>query len=676
MSSTASSAERQSRLLALVELVHGVQLALAALLLRESGPADGRASGVLALASLAMLVAFGLLRRRPARSVALYIVVNVVLAPAVILVDSADGAMTSPFMCLAFLTPTILMANALGWPRWTIVSATLALVATAGALLIDGSHAWPDLLHGAIFVSLNLFLVVAFGAHRIGVEAARSSDLRAHDSDLESLRLSLEQRVRRRTRSYSSQNRELQLVLDNVTEGLFTVDEKGMFVSQPSAVLTRVFDLPAKQTSFFEYLGQSDASFVRSSRLAWDQIIAGVLPREVTLAQFPSRLARADRRYDLAIKSVENDAAKFLVVVSDVTDQLEDRAQMRAQAETLTLVRRMLVDRRAFEEFVADASATIERIISHQGDATSQRRDLHTLKGNALLAGLESIADICRELEELALEDEPLDERLLTQLRGAWRKVSSEVRDMVGTNSDEITLTRSQYRALLAEVGADAAGAALYRRLEDLDRQPVEPRLERLKGEAERIARTLDKPVLVTVVDDGVRVAGDGWAPFWAALVHAVRNAVDHGIEPRAERLRSGKGLTGNVWLRARRGSACTVVEVGDDGKGIDWEAVRQGAAAKGRASTSEADLMEAVFQGGISTISTPSEFSGRGVGLGALREATRQLGGKMKVHSVKGQGTLIEMCFDDPQEEDEEPVSGSREHRSALWARDDRAGS
>ncbi|MEO8798809.1 MAG: ATP-binding protein, partial [Polyangiaceae bacterium] len=379
------------------------------------------------------------------------------------------------------------------------------------------------------------------------------------------------------------------------------------------------------------------------------------------------------RRYDITIKPVENDAAKFLVVVLDVTDQLEDRARMRAQAETLNLVRRMLVDRSAFEEFVADASATIDRIISHQGDPISQRRDLHTLKGNALLAGLDSIADICRELEELALDDEPLDQQLLTKLQGAWLTVSSEVEEMMGTRSDEITIARSQYRALLAEVDADGTSAALYRRLEDLDRQPVGPRLERLKGEAERIARTLDKPVRVAIMDDGIRVAGDGWAPFWAALIHAVRNAVDHGLEPRAERLQSGKGLTGNVWLRARRGVAGTVVEVGDDGKGIDWEAVRERAAAKGRASTSEADLIEAVFQGGISTLSTPSEFSGRGVGLGALHQATRRLGGRMKVHSVKGQGTLLEMQFDDPEEE---PVSRSREHRSALWTRDDCAGS
>ncbi|MEO8801170.1 MAG: hypothetical protein ABI551_24980, partial [Polyangiaceae bacterium] len=162
MSSTTASDERWVRLVALVEIVHGSQLALAALLLRETGPAEsGRVSIVLGVASLVVLIAFMLLRRRPAASVALYIITNVVLAPAIVLMDRVGGAMTSPFMCLSFLTPIILMANALGWPRWTIASAALALVAATGALLVGAPHTLPDLLHGATFVALSLFLIVA-----------------------------------------------------------------------------------------------------------------------------------------------------------------------------------------------------------------------------------------------------------------------------------------------------------------------------------------------------------------------------------------------------------------------------------------------------------------------------------------------------------------------------------
>lgn len=85
-------------------------------------------------------------------------------------------------------------------------------------------------------------------------------------------------------------------------------------------------------------------------------------------------------------------------------------------------------------------------------------------------------------------------------------------------------------------------------------------------------------------------------------------------------------------------------VSLSDDGRGIDWEAVAARAAARGLPHETESDLVAALFADGVSTRTTVTEFSGRGVGLGALRDACASIGAELGVRSVRGEGTRIEV--------------------------------
>ena len=119
-------------------------------------------------------------------------------------------------------------------------------------------------------------------------------------------------------------------------------------------------------------------------------------------------------------------------------------------------------------------------------------------------------------------------------------------------------------------------------------------------------------------------------------LVALVRNAIDHGIEPAAERERLGKPREGLVRIHAAQVGPDVVVSVADDGRGIDLERVR--AAAGGELSDEEA--MAAIFRPGLSTARALTAVSGRGVGLDAVRAAVDELRGRVEVHSAPGRGT------------------------------------
>jgi two-component system chemotaxis sensor kinase CheA len=187
-------------------------------------------------------------------------------------------------------------------------------------------------------------------------------------------------------------------------------------------------------------------------------------------------------------------------------------------------------------------------------------------------------------------------------------------------------------------------------------------RFERLARQAVALGQRLDKAPLDVTIDDGrIRLDPERWVGFWAAMVHAVRNAVDHGVETSAERSAAGKPARATVTLAASHRDGHLVITLADDGRGIDWEAVRARAAREGLPAVTRADLVAALFADGLSTREVASDVSGRGIGLGALRAAITALDGTVDVTSSTGAGTRFEIRFPDASAELRPPTQPLR---------------
>lgn len=175
------------------------------------------------------------------------------------------------------------------------------------------------------------------------------------------------------------------------------------------------------------------------------------------------------------------------------------------------------------------------------------------------------------------------------------------------------------------------AFATLPRLARDVGRATgKEIRLELVGGEVE-----LDRAVLEAVRDP---------------LVHLVRNAVDHGIEPRSERVAAGKDGVGVVTVRATQVARSVVVEVSDDGRGVDTDRVRSRAVEAGlwspdlAAAASDAEVLSLVFVPGLSTAPVLTGVSGRGVGMDVVKSSVEEIGGSVEVRSVAGLGTTVSL--------------------------------
>ncbi len=236
-------------------------------------------------------------------------------------------------------------------------------------------------------------------------------------------------------------------------------------------------------------------------------------------------------------------------------------------------------------------------------------------------------------------------------------RVDVDLLDALMRQVGELVLARNSIGRLAEAAVADADLGRAAQRLdliaselqEGVMKTRMQP-LDHLWSKVPRMARDLatacGRQVRVEMSGGDIEVDRSLLEAVKDPLTHLVRNAIDHGIEDPALRVAAGKPALGVLTLRAHHSGGQVVLEVGDDGAGIDREAVAARAVRSGLrtaaevAATSPADLLQLLFVPGFSTAATLTHVSGRGVGMDVVRTKVEEIGGSVDVESVPGRGT------------------------------------
>ncbi|MBY6240576.1 chemotaxis protein CheA [Methylosinus sp. Sm6] len=180
--------------------------------------------------------------------------------------------------------------------------------------------------------------------------------------------------------------------------------------------------------------------------------------------------------------------------------------------------------------------------------------------------------------------------------------------------------------------------------------QPVKPVFQRMSRTVREVAAMTGKSVRLVMDGEGTEVDKTVIERLTDPLTHMIRNAVDHGIERPEDRVAAGKPEEGSLRLSATHRSGRIVIEVADDGAGINRARVRQIAIDKGlipaEANLTDEEIDNLIFLPGFSTASTVSNISGRGVGMDVVKRAIQALGGRMSISSVPGRGSTFSMSL------------------------------
>jgi two-component system chemotaxis sensor kinase CheA len=214
---------------------------------------------------------------------------------------------------------------------------------------------------------------------------------------------------------------------------------------------------------------------------------------------------------------------------------------------------------------------------------------------------------------------------------------------------DRVQRSRAQFNSLAEAIHQLTRVAdGIQKSVMDTRMVPVGPLFARFKRVVRDVARTANKDVQLEIVGEKTELDKRMIDELGDPMVHLVRNAVDHGLETPEDRRRAGKAAVGSVRLEAMHRGNCVVVEVSDDGRGIDPAKIRRKVIEKGLATEAELDqmsekqILQFIWAAGFSTAQAVTDISGRGVGLDIVRSKIEDLSGNVEVQSEVGKGTVF----------------------------------
>ncbi len=284
----------------------------------------------------------------------------------------------------------------------------------------------------------------------------------------------------------------------------------------------------------------------------------------------------------------------------------------------------------------------------------------------------ERIDELMSSAGELLFDRTRIERRvqLLRTLARDLARTRQSLRDALGEDTEQPTiLNRAALSAAEAELAGQAALLsrttaalldeidALRRTIGELQRGLTRIRMDSARNLFLHAARTLRALRRATGVHVELRTLGEDTEFDKAVaeqlvdpITQLLRNAVAHGVEPPEERERRGKPAVATITIRARQDGNLLVLELSDDGRGIDTAALRERLVATGQWSrtraelANDAEILDALLGTGVSTRGDADELAGRGIGIGLVRQTVSKLGGEVKLSSMPGRGTTFSL--------------------------------
>lgn len=466
--------------------------------------------------------------------------------------------------------------------------------------------------------------------------------------------ISLERKVNQRTAELRQRGEEMRRLMDSVQQGFFSVNRDGLISDERSKAANEFLDIQSISNMqagvrFSEVLRTYDAGAADWFELGLEDVFSGVMPLEVTIDQLPKRCVVHSRALRIEYSPVvEGDRVSGLaVVVSDVSAEEERLRLAQEYRELLCIFEHVLKDSSRVKGFVAETQSIMDRLQSDELDSTTFARLIHTLKGNCAVFGLERIAKACHDIEGSTAEGISAHEcPAWQQLVSGWEIASSNFRRFMRNDEDSVAIQREEYTALLQDLTSNTAHSRLLQRVRGWQFERMSKQMQHLLEYAHSTAAKLNKQVSVSIEDCGLRIDMEKWSEFWSGLSHVIRNSLSHGIEVRDERQKLGKPDVGTLTIRSYVNGDNFYLSLMDDGRGLNWDRIREAATRQGLPTENERDLVDAIFCDGVSTATEVTQISGRGVGLAAVKQFTDKMQGTISVLTKENEGTEFRFCF------------------------------
>ncbi|MBI3560192.1 MAG: GAF domain-containing protein [Gammaproteobacteria bacterium] len=490
----------------------------------------------------------------------------------------------------------------------------------------------------------------------------------------------LEHKVEERTAQLKQKTNDINNMLQNMHQGIFTIVMGGKVHAEYSRYLETILeshqiaDADVMNLLFTNTnLGSNAVNQVQAALAAilGEDAMMFDFNRHCLVKEFIKTMPNAKAKileldWD-PITSENGTIDKLMVTVRDVTELRGLQAEAEKQKWELEIIGQILaVSANKFLAFTKDANRFIqenEALIKQTQQSDTEAvatlfRNMHTIKGNARTYGFGSITDAAHEAEStydtmrkdssLAWDtDTMLHELYQTrELVQTYEMIYKE--KLSGGSSDGVFVDKllvDKLRVSLDKVDDHnieklrATVATVRNVLTAIGTESISSVLDAIVKSMPEIAQRLGKTAPnIIIKDNDVRLTAEAIPVIKNVFTHGFRNAIDHGLEPPAERKASGKPEQGTITLEVKQNDQGGIVlRLSDDGRGLAMKKLKHKAVEKGLFKNvdevNDEQLAELIFMSGVSTADSVSDVSGRGVGMDAIRKFVEKLGGKVEIH-------------------------------------------
>jgi len=441
----------------------------------------------------------------------------------------------------------------------------------------------------------------------------------------------------------------IQTMKDNINQGIFLMDKELRILpnySKPLVAIFSYYDSELAGKNFLDMLSASlDARQLQTIKGYFGMIFsksksAKVLESANPISEFEYRVSDRIKILTARFRLIEEAEADPLIIgiIQDITREKEFEKELQAQKEAQELEMRDMfdviqVDPLVFQDFIEDTESNFEHINSILKDKSLTEKqvltkffqDVHAMKSNALILGLQTFS---KKLH--ALEDE---------IKAVSGNDRINMEDVLGLaiKLEEIMQEKDSYIRIIKKIEV----FKVSNQIDTVLINSLTKAVERVSGETQKKVELKAGQIDIGILETGLR------KPIKDILSQCIRNSVYHGIEPADERIKKNKKPKGLLAFSIKNVDGNAVVTFSDDGRGLDWDKIK----AKYLAMNPNAKevnknvLLSAIFSPEFSTAESASTIAGRGVGLSLVKDLVKENNGSIKVDS-SGSGLVFKFIF------------------------------
>ncbi|MFW7381910.1 MAG: 7TM diverse intracellular signaling domain-containing protein [Oligoflexus sp.] len=484
------------------------------------------------------------------------------------------------------------------------------------------------------------------------------------NKDLEKQAIALEEEVFKRTE-------ELNAILRHTEIGIFIFheDDHGLMISPLISEASRriLDDQSIDIVKFQNFLRQShlDKNEIAQAISALQASIGGLADLiEANTALLPPELrfngADGNTQSYLCswIPQIEDDTVtSILLTLADVSDEKKfAKSSQLHEQQQIRIFEILKLEGAKSSIFFRESLALLKRIDSYRQaaketefiDKAQIMRDLHTLKGLSRTYGFTLLADIAHQTEENILQNSKLSaaelDNALVELKECFNQYSQDIQKLTHQTLDnpfeeqDFLFDKLVHQATqIANGKAPADWLSQWQRFQKIYFISFRQLADTFRSSIRDIASRLEKPTpKLSVIGENSLFKRSQAGSLSGALVHLLRNAIDHGIEPVDIRRKLGKDIKGKITIKAKIQEDRLQIDLFDDGAGLNLDHIRKRAQSLGLIAAeqelSDEEIAAFIFLGNFSTKNQANEISGRGVGMDAVQDIIKELGGDLQI--------------------------------------------